>query len=143
MVERSRRIPKDVHEYVEQAHEIADRILEILEKKGVDQRDFASFLGKHESEISRWLSGNHNFTLRTLCKIQSFLGEKIITVFSESDQPKYPVIFIQPRDFKNSFGRIQEKKSRTIEMIDSMSSPFTMEPFINMDYSYCDKQLAD
>ena len=31
-------------------------------------------------EISKWLGGNHNFTLRSLAKLQAELGEEIIQV---------------------------------------------------------------
>ncbi|MCZ8286906.1 MAG: helix-turn-helix transcriptional regulator, partial [Bacteroidia bacterium] len=36
-------------------------------------------LGKSEAEISKWLSGTHNFTIRTLSKIEAELGESVIT----------------------------------------------------------------
>jgi len=36
---------------------------------------------KHtQAEVSRWLSGNHNFTLATLAKISVALGVNLITV---------------------------------------------------------------
>ena len=36
---------------------IANRIYDILEAKGLSQRDFARLMGKSENEVSRWLSG--------------------------------------------------------------------------------------
>ena len=33
-----------------------------------------------QAEVSRWLSGNHNFTLATLAKISVALGVNLITV---------------------------------------------------------------
>ena len=33
-----------------------------------------------ETEVSRWLSGTHNLTLSTICKISTALGEDIVTV---------------------------------------------------------------
>ncbi len=59
---------------------IANRIYEILEKKGMSQKDFARLMGKTETEISRWLSGTHNMTLATLCKISIALGENLLEV---------------------------------------------------------------
>ena len=59
---------------------IANRIYDILEKKGLTQKDFAQMMGKTETEVSRWLSGTHNLTLATLCKISVALGEDIITI---------------------------------------------------------------
>ena len=59
---------------------IANRIYDILEAKGMSQRDFARLMGKSENEVSRWLSGTHNLTMATLCKISLALGQDIITV---------------------------------------------------------------
>ena len=58
---------------------IANRIYDILEKKGMTQKDFARLMGKTETEVSRWLSGTHNMTLATLCKISIALGENILS----------------------------------------------------------------
>ena len=53
---------------------IANRIYEILEAKGMTQKELAQKLGKTETEVSRWLSGTHNLTLSTICKISAALG---------------------------------------------------------------------
>ena len=37
-----------------------NRIYDILESKGMSQKDFARLMGKTETEVSRWLSGTHN-----------------------------------------------------------------------------------
>ena len=59
---------------------IANRIYEILEAKGMSQKEFARLMGKTETEVSRWLSGTHNLTLATICKISAALGEDVIRV---------------------------------------------------------------
>lgn len=59
---------------------IANRIYDILEEKGMSQRDFTRLMGKSENEVCRWLSGTHNLTMATLCKIATALGHDIITV---------------------------------------------------------------
>ena len=58
---------------------IANRVYEILEKKGMSQKDFAKILGKTETEVSRWLSGTHNLTLATIAKMSVALEESIIS----------------------------------------------------------------
>ena len=68
---------------------IANRIYNILEKKGMSQKDFAKLMGKTETEVSRWLSGTHNLTMATICKISAALGEDIIKVASHSYRPDY------------------------------------------------------
>ena len=66
---------------------IANRIYDILEEKGMSQKEFARLMGKTETEVSRWLSGTHNMTLATLCKISIALGEHILTVINEREEP--------------------------------------------------------
>ena len=60
--------------------EIADRIDAVLKHKGMSQKDLASKMGKRESEISKWLTGRHNFTTNTLADISLALNEQIINV---------------------------------------------------------------
>ena len=59
---------------------IAHRIGEILDHKGWSQADFAKAAGKKEAEISKWMSGQHNFTVRTIAFIETVLGEEILSV---------------------------------------------------------------
>ncbi len=67
---------------------IANRIYEILEIKGMTQKDLAKRLGKTETEVSRWLSGTHNLTLSTICKISAALEEEIVTVPHQVLEPE-------------------------------------------------------
>ena len=59
---------------------IANRIYEILEARGMSQKDLANKLGKTETEVSRWLSGTHNLTLATICKISAALEADVVQV---------------------------------------------------------------
>jgi len=59
---------------------IAEKLDKLLKERGMSQRDLAKNTGKTEAEVSRWLGGTHNFTLRTLAKISNVLGEDLITV---------------------------------------------------------------
>ena len=68
---------------------IANRIYEILESKGMTQKELARRLGKTETEVSRWLSGTHNMTLSTVCKISTALGEEIVTVPKRELEPEF------------------------------------------------------
>lgn len=68
---------------------IANRIYDILEAKGMSQKEFARLMGKTETEVSRWLSGTHNLTMATICKISAALGEDIIKVTNYSIYPAH------------------------------------------------------
>ena len=71
-------ISPDVKKQLEISVSIANRVYDILEKKGMTQKDLAKLLGKTETEVSRWLSGTHNLTIATIAKISVVLGEDII-----------------------------------------------------------------
>ena len=60
--------------------EIADRIDAMLKKRGITQKELAAKMGKRESEISKWLTGRHNFTTKTLAGISIALGEPVISI---------------------------------------------------------------
>lgn len=66
--------------FIEKSLAIVNHIFNILERKSLKQKDFAFLLGKSEAEISKWLGGTHNLTLRTISKIEAVLGESIIEI---------------------------------------------------------------
>ena len=57
--------------------EVLSKIRQILEQRGLTQRDFAALLGKKESEVSRWLSGKFNISRQSQEKIEAALGEPV------------------------------------------------------------------
>ncbi len=73
---------KDSILFVENSLAIANQILQSLDNKGWNQKELADKMGKSEAEISKWLSGFHNFTIRSISKIEAVLGEKIIYTHS-------------------------------------------------------------
>lgn len=73
-------VSEDVKAEIDLSFAIVDRIDVILKEKGMTQRDLAEALGKNEAEISRWMRGTHNFTIRTLAKISNVLGTPIVGV---------------------------------------------------------------
>lgn len=77
MEECRKLITPEIKRNVELSMYIADRIFDILESKNMTQRQLAERLGKSESEISSWLTGNHTFTTKTIAKIEVAFGEEI------------------------------------------------------------------
>lgn len=71
-------ISEDVKKEMELSYAISDRIDCALRDRGLTQKQFAKMVGKTEAEVSRWLSGRHNFTIRTLAKISTALGVDVI-----------------------------------------------------------------
>ena len=78
--EELEKIPADVRKQVNMSWAIADKIDALLKKKGISQKEFARLMGKTEPEVSRWVGGTHNFTIRTLAKISVVLGEDLIMI---------------------------------------------------------------
>ncbi len=74
------KVSPEVKAEFELSFAIADRIDYLLKKKGMSQRMLAQRLGKRESEISKWLTGRHNFTTKTLAHISLALGEEVVRV---------------------------------------------------------------
>ncbi len=93
VLERIRKRTGDnVKRNVDLSMAIADRIYEILVKKGKDQKHLAELMGKHESEVCKWLSGTHNFTLQTIARIEAVLGENILNVTGKPVKANRPLI---------------------------------------------------
>lgn len=73
-------VPKDLKIQIDLSFAIADKLDAILNEKGLSQKEFAKMIGKTEAEVSRWLGGTHNFTLKTIAKISSVLNVDLISV---------------------------------------------------------------
>ena len=52
---------------------VAKMLHDYLGIRGISQQDLAGKMGKQPSEVSKWLSGNHNFTIDTLSDIGFYL----------------------------------------------------------------------
>lgn len=72
------RVPKDVMTEVDLSFAIADEISKLMLEKGLTKKQFADALGKKPSEVTKWLSGQHNFTIKTLAMLSSFFGKSLI-----------------------------------------------------------------
>jgi len=97
--ERRKKIPQSVETFVKRSFDIVDRIHEILASQGKDQKELAKALGKKESEISKWMTGTHNFTLKTLAKIEEVLGEQIIDITMPKKKNERPFLIVYKQDY--------------------------------------------
>lgn len=99
---------KYVDIFVDYTFDLSNRIQFLLDKNSMDQKDLAKALGKNESEISKWMSGSHNFTLKTVARIEEILGDKLLEIAKDEiihNEEKVCVYFINseqgyvPRDY--------------------------------------------
>lgn len=75
-----RAIPPHIRAEGDLEFAISTRIYELMTQKGLSKSEFARAVGKRPCEITKWLSGQHNFTLATLGMLTAFFGQPIITV---------------------------------------------------------------
>ena len=73
-------VPAEIKREVDLEFAIANRIYELMTKRGLSKIAFAQALGKRPSEVTKWLSGQHNFTLRTISMLSAFFNEDLISV---------------------------------------------------------------
>lgn len=73
-------IPEPIMKETELSFEISDRIYSLMNERGLSKKQFADALGRRPSEITKWLSGQHNFTIATLGMLSAFFGQPIVTV---------------------------------------------------------------
>lgn len=66
--------PKSQDKFLEKKKALAAIISQELRRRNISQSTFARQMCRHRPEISRWLSGRHNFTLDTLFEIESKLN---------------------------------------------------------------------
>lgn len=73
-------VPEDVKLELDMSFALSDKIFAALKEKNISQKELAKRMGKTEAEVSRWLGGTHNFTLRTIAKISSALGITLVNI---------------------------------------------------------------
>ena len=96
----------EIAKLVEKNLAIANKIQELLKDRGLKPADLARLLDKKPSEISKWLTGTHTFTTKTITKIETVLGEDIIHIEAQKEYVylKVHVSQEEPEDtlFENS-----------------------------------------
>ena len=65
---------------------LAAKIDDAIKAKGWRKKDFAKAMNKLPSEISKWLSGTHNFNTDTLYDIEEVLGIELINTKNQFEQ---------------------------------------------------------
>jgi transcriptional regulator with XRE-family HTH domain len=82
-------IDPKLEKQVEFRMKLAAKIDNARKKLGWNKKQLAEKLSKRPSEISKWLSGTHNFTSDTLFDIQVLMGIELINL---NEKPKEQVL---------------------------------------------------
>lgn len=113
--ERVKKISPEIKIISKLLLDISDQIDEYLEEKGMTQRDLAKKLGKKEAEISKWMSGSHNFTMLTIAKISAVLERPILTTLLYVDE-------LEERDKEYIVGKLGKSQ---VEVSSKIEIPFS------------------
>ncbi len=73
-------IPKSKREETRLSFAISNRLDALMKRKGLSRKQLADAIGKRPNEVTRWLSGEHNFTISTIAMLSAFFNEPIIVV---------------------------------------------------------------
>lgn len=98
-------MPADSKIFVDKSLEIADYIFLLMEHRGMKQKDLADKMGKTEAEVSKLLAGMHNYTLRSIAKIEAALGTTVICT------PRTVMVSFPTHTISKSEYVVMEKKS--------------------------------
>jgi len=89
----------------------ASRIADAMKAAGLSKSQFARKMGKSPSEITKWLSGTHNFTIDSLQEISAVLGVEITSAmdYSNCESPMETITVTIPQSDRKLFSEIALK----------------------------------
>ncbi|GHB64091.1 helix-turn-helix domain-containing protein [Persicitalea jodogahamensis] len=83
-------ISDEEFEIADKKMSMAAKIADAMEDKGWKHKDLIAALGKGSpSEVTRWLSGTHNFTMDTLIKLERALEIDLLNIEIEEEKVFY------------------------------------------------------
>ena len=68
----------EIDSFIEKNLAITEKVRLAMESKGWKSQDLAKAMDKSPSEVSKWLSGMHNITLKSIIKMEQALGIDLI-----------------------------------------------------------------
>lgn len=114
-LERKRQNATKTSSYVDLSDDIAISILEALKKANISKTEFAKRIGKDSSVVSRWLNGQHNFTVKTIVDIENALNQKIIFTANKINVNKNtekPIVVLRFESlYESNFSRLTREEN--------------------------------
>lgn len=116
-LDRKKENAKKTSSYVDLSDNIAISILEALKKAKINKTEFAKRIGKDTSVISRWLNGQHNFTVKTIVDIENALNQKIVFTSNKINETKtiekHIVVLKFDSLYKNKFSKLTREENES------------------------------
>ena len=73
-----RPVEAEIEIFIDNNLNIVQRIYKVLDELGWTQKDLAQKLGVSEDEISDWLSGFHDLSLKQISKMEAVMGRRVL-----------------------------------------------------------------
>ena len=80
-----------IEKFIDKNLQVTEKVRLALEAKGWKAADLAAAMGKSPSEVSKWLTGMHNLTLKSIVKMETALG---IELFHTEPVKEYEYVFL-------------------------------------------------
>ncbi|GJM32390.1 MAG: hypothetical protein DHS20C18_13910 [Saprospiraceae bacterium] len=93
--------PEDIERFIDKNLDISQQIYALLADRNWNQNDLAKALNKSTAEISKWLSGSHNLTLRSIAKMEAVLKADIILTPKKAVQKFQEVDYVTLKVYAN------------------------------------------
>lgn len=81
--------PEEIKIYVRLHAALVVKVNRLLNAKGLTQKTAAEKSDKLPSGVYKWLNGEHDFTLRSIAKLEAELGEPLIEVHHRPNPNKH------------------------------------------------------
>jgi ribosome-binding protein aMBF1 (putative translation factor) len=72
--------------WLRKSADIALRILDALDDLGWNKARLAEEMGISPQQVSKYVKGEENFKLETLCKLESVLGIELVTILQDDEE---------------------------------------------------------
>ncbi len=70
----------EIDRFIDKNLAITEKVATLLKERGIKKKEFAKMLDKKPSEISKWMTGQHNLTLKSITKMEQALGVDLINI---------------------------------------------------------------
>jgi len=98
----------EIEKFISRNLAITEKVRKALEEKGWSKAKLAEEMGKRPSEVSKWLSGMHNITLKSIVKMEIALDIDLIQL--EPKKEVEYVVFEVLKGFKYSENKDSDYK---------------------------------
>ena len=103
----------EIEKFIEKNLAITEKVRIAMEHKGWKSQDLAKEMGKNPSEVSKWLTGMHNLTLKSIIKMEVVLGVDLIHTEAVKE---YEYVYLGVIENQNVICNKATKYTETTEM---------------------------